>query len=49
MTSAQVGDVPLEEGLLTLIPVAGALGVAVMARLRELSTWRPRRRAGRAG
>ena len=35
-TFAHVGGVPLEEGLLTLAPVASVLAVLVGARLREI-------------
>jgi hypothetical protein len=44
-TVAHVAGVPLEEGLLTLTPVASVLALAVTARLRELSARRRRRRS----
>ena len=44
-TVAHVAGVPLEEGLLTLTPVAGVLALAITARLRALSTRRRRRRS----
>jgi hypothetical protein len=34
-----VGGVPLEEGLLTLAPLASVLAVLVGARLREIGGW----------
>ena len=42
-TVAHVAGIPLEEGLLTLTPVAGVLALAVTARLRTLRAWRVRR------
>ena len=42
---AHVGGIPIEEGLLTLTPVASVLALAVTARLRQLS---PRRRHRRS-
>jgi hypothetical protein len=39
VTLAHVGGVPLEEGLLTLTPVASVLAVLVGARLREIGGW----------
>ena len=38
-----VAGIPLEEGLLTLTPVASVLALAVTARLRTLRGWRVRR------
>jgi hypothetical protein len=40
---AHVGGVPLEEGLLTLAPVASLFAVLVGARLREVGAWLRRR------
>jgi hypothetical protein len=40
---AHVAGVPLEEGLLTLLPAACAFGVAARARLAELVAWLRRR------
>ena len=41
-TVAHVAGIPLEEGLLTLTPVASVLALAVTARLRTLRAWRVR-------
>jgi hypothetical protein len=43
VTLAHVGALPIEEGLLTVAPVAGAMAVLVGARLRELRRWLRRR------
>jgi hypothetical protein len=40
---AHVAGVPVEEGLLALVPTACALAVAVRARLGEIAGWLRRR------
>ncbi|HEX2056916.1 MAG TPA: hypothetical protein VHI71_00970 [Actinomycetota bacterium] len=43
ITSAHVGGVPLEEGMLALAPAASVFAVLVGARLREVRRWLRRR------